>query len=591
MASWVEDTVQAFTNLGGKAYWLDVFNEVVRIRHELPTSDSKITFHKTLWKFSSASSADQGEVLFSYEGNGVWALKAKARMTEFDDKKQQSTPIKNASETSDWHEDTLQALKNLGGKAHQKKIIEEVARIRKDPLLNRVKLMVLNMLQSCLSESSDFPEKNQCKYVGNGEWQLKYVKRETKPSQKNDFEISDLQVIKKILPEESIQKELEVLPRTEIKVLPVNTVYKTPHTSIPTGFVTEKSDLIVDKKPENKPLSTIQPDLIIRNVNPIPPSFAPRESSEEIANYLRTIKQYRDYQDPSLSSWEEYVEEIFHILGFSTDQMESRLLTLKVMGTNQSPVAIVGSIRPGEDLEKTAHGQYWMSYLLSSAKHQIPWGILTDGISIKVFQIQNQVINIAVDWQNLDEIINHEWLDSFSKIFRIIAFLKENDHQPSAKIKQNQPETQESGAELRKKFWEQVVEKGRKRRIIASKRQSNTYNWMSIPSGKTGYLYALVIARNEADVEFYIDKADFYKNKQFFDSLFLQKSEIENKLKRELDWQRLDTRRACRIRYVYRDVSIFDVEEWDTLQDQMLDLVIEFKKVFTPYIEANERRR
>ena len=37
-----------------------------------------------------------------------------------------------------WVEDIVQALKNLGGQAHRKQILEEVKRIRKEPLPERI---------------------------------------------------------------------------------------------------------------------------------------------------------------------------------------------------------------------------------------------------------------------------------------------------------------------------------------------------------------------------------------------------------------------------------------------------------------------
>ena len=60
------------------------------------------------------------------------------------------------------------------------------------------------------------------------------------------------------------------------------------------------------------------------------------------------------------------------------------------------------------------------------------------------------------------------------------------------------------------------------------------------------------------------------------------KNQIESELYLELDWQRLENRRACRI-IVVRPGSIED--DADTLaeiQDWMVKNLLNFKKVFSP---------
>lgn len=56
-------------------------------------------------------------------------------------------------------------------------------------------------------------------------------------------------------------------------------------------------------------------------------------------------------------------------------------------------------------------------------------------------------------------------------------------------------------------------------------------------------------------VELYIDSGDKVKNEQLFDCLLQCKQEIEAALGIEPQWERLDSRRACRIA-VYRDGDI-----------------------------------
>jgi hypothetical protein len=61
---------------------------------------------------------------------------------------------------------------------------------------------------------------------------------------------------------------------------------------------------------------------------------------------------------------------------------------------------------------------------------------------------------------------------------------------------------------------------------------------------------SITSSANEAAVELYIDRgrdAD-EENKAIFDSLVASKDEIEKEFGGPLEWQRLDGKRACRIR-------------------------------------------
>ena len=103
----------------------------------------------------------------------------------------------------------------------------------------------------------------------------------------------------------------------------------------------------------------------------------------------QTIKEYREYYDPKSISWNNYIHEIFSILGFSVTTINPRLATLNVIGTNSAPDALVVFIHPEENIEDIAPGLTWDSYLLFAATfYQIDWGILTNGLQMKVVNIK-----------------------------------------------------------------------------------------------------------------------------------------------------------------------------------------------------------
>lgn len=78
MATWVEDIVAALTALGGTGSYDDIYNEVARIRQDLPRSWKEV-IRSRIEQRSSDSAAFQGkeDLFFSVEGlgRGVWGLR------------------------------------------------------------------------------------------------------------------------------------------------------------------------------------------------------------------------------------------------------------------------------------------------------------------------------------------------------------------------------------------------------------------------------------------------------------------------------------------------------------------------------------
>src|SRR5260370_29536020 len=124
--------------------------------------------------------------------------------------------------------------------------------------------------------------------------------------------------------------------------------------------------------------------------------YLPPESFEEISNILRTIKQYRDYQQPDSPSWKEYVKELFYILGFSTEDINPRLIALNVMGSNHTPKAIVGFVHSGENFEDIVPGLPWESYVFMAANYyKILWGSLKHCLQLVINHYPGAAVKLA----------------------------------------------------------------------------------------------------------------------------------------------------------------------------------------------------
>ena len=96
--------------------------------------------------------------------------------------------------------------------------------------------------------------------------------------------------------------------------------------------------------------------------------------------------------------------------------------------------------------------------------------------------------------------------------------------------------------------------------------------------------YAAVFGQGRrARVEVYIDNTDRDWNKALFDRLKERRESIERELGIELEWSRLDTRRASRVAMI-REGSIDDDDRaLDEVRVWMIERLFAFKKAFGPH--------
>lgn len=121
-------------------------------------------------------------------------------------------------------------------------------------------------------------------------------------------------------------------------------------------------------------------------------------------------------------------------------------------------------------------------------------------------------------------------------------------------------------------FWTQFIDRLQVQHpdwSTASQPQQS--NWMTIRSPLPGTVFDFSFARGERlRCDLYIDGGDRDANKQLFDRLHAQRDTIERAFAGQLEWERIDNRRACRISS-YRPGSIANTDEWPDYVQWLLD--------------------
>lgn len=140
---------------------------------------------------------------------------------------------------------------------------------------------------------------------------------------------------------------------------------------------------------------------------------------------------------------------------------------------------------------------------------------------------------------------------------------------------------------LRKQWWTQLIDRSSKVNRLHAHLSPSTYSAIGTSAGIRGLNLNYIVGREDCAVELYIDrgKDEGDENKRIFDQLAIHKSEIEKAFGEPLLWQRLDGKRASRIRFTRSDGGYRSEEDlWADLQDTNIQDMDRLEKSVRPYL-------
>ena len=122
--------------------------------------------------------------------------------------------------------------------------------------------------------------------------------------------------------------------------------------------------------------------------------------------------------------------------------------------------------------------------------------------------------------------------------------------------------TQKTRHKLRQSFWETALEQLRADGVTLYQNINPAKDhWLSAGSGMRSCPYQMIFSRDEARVELSLQRSEMVENKWVFDQLFNEKDRIEEAFGAELDWRRMDDKKASRIVFA-KPFDGFDRSEW-----------------------------
>jgi len=132
-------------------------------------------------------------------------------------------------------------------------------------------------------------------------------------------------------------------------------------------------------------------------------------------------------------------------------------------------------------------------------------------------------------------------------------------------------------------FWKQLLKVLKAKGSLFQTINPSKNDCIGKSSGVSGMKYNFVANSKYARVEIYIDNGDRDGNESIFDYLHNKKEEIENKFCNELVWERLEGKRAYRIKFE-KESNILEKEQWDDMIEFMTDSMIVLEKTFKTYL-------
>ena len=155
----------------------------------------------------------------------------------------------------------------------------------------------------------------------------------------------------------------------------------------------------------------------------------------------------------------------------------------------------------------------------------------------------------------------------------------------------NTQEVTKSRYLLRIEFWKELLKQYNKRSNTFQNISPSKDNWIGAGSGMAAVSLNFVISNYYARVECYISRASQDENKSIFDSLFQYRQEIEAKLGEELIWERLDHKKASRIKLELNDVDYFNRNDWSKMIEFMTNSMEKMEAVFKEYVRKIKKTK
>ena len=133
---------------------------------------------------------------------------------------------------------------------------------------------------------------------------------------------------------------------------------------------------------------------------------------------------------------------------------------------------------------------------------------------------------------------------------------------------------------IRLEFWKQLLQAEKESGSgLFNNISPSKDHWLSAGSGMRGVRFTHVFMKQAARVELYISRSSTEENKFIFDELYKLKEDIEKKFGNTLEWERLDNKKACRVKYE-KPFDGYNKDVWNEMIPFMVESMNKLERAF-----------
>ena len=143
---------------------------------------------------------------------------------------------------------------------------------------------------------------------------------------------------------------------------------------------------------------------------------------------------------------------------------------------------------------------------------------------------------------------------------------------------------------LRLDFWRLFLDRCKESQLhLYANINPGKNHWLSAGSGISGVPFTVLFMKKYARVELMIRRADELENTAIFDELLSQRSEIEETFGGTLEWERLEAKKACRIKFE-KEFDGYNRESWNSMVTFLIETMTNLEAAFkAPLVDVNRK--
>ncbi len=138
---------------------------------------------------------------------------------------------------------------------------------------------------------------------------------------------------------------------------------------------------------------------------------------------------------------------------------------------------------------------------------------------------------------------------------------------------------------IRHRFWTELLDEAKGRTRLHANISPRSYSWAGVAAGLRGLAWNYVLRQNDTSVELYIDRGDEESNADVLKQLEAHRQQVETEFGSALEWQRLEGKRACRIRCRLEKGGWKDESRWPEIRVATIDAMIRLEKALGPHVK------